>query len=450
MPEYREDPKPVSFFWLNLAIGTCKLFIFLSVVYFSYFFANTTQLGESIVTKLNDGVEQSKTFIQERIQIYSEKTPVDNNIYEREKKTETLTKLADDELSALGIVKLPYGFQVQDEYKGIKLVRSPKKAFSEIQIKLIRYFIDQTPAKLLDPGPDAVIIFEPEEINYDDYNVLNPSTLAFSSGTYMFLTDTSFEGTMTSLKTVDESLQTFFHELMHIAHFNHELKFLTKEDIYDMSITGEDWTDLIGKSEITKSFADLTEWEFSEEYQSYSLSLPDNVKTTTYGKTAIYEDIAETVAGTAASQIYVYSDKRVQWALTFLDEDNNNLIIGKFPHNELLLPVRQENPRLNYAKEEEYKSKYQITDRQFFLVQEKFMLKSVADYFTQNFPPRGFTGQLAYTADKNNVEKYSGEYTNGMRTLYIELESFDNARGYSVKPKGTIINIINGYSFSEH
>ncbi len=448
MPSNYNITKPKSIYWINLAIRATKFFIFVSSLYFSYFFLNTTQIGETIVHEVNHGFEHGRIFVNDSIQIYTEKTPVDNNIYERERKVETLAKLAPEEIGALGIVKLPYGFQIQDEYKGIKLVRSPKKTYSEIQIKLIEYFIDQTPPKLLDPGPDAVVIFEPEEIEYDDYNILSPSTLAFSSGTYMFLTDTSFEGTLTSLKTVDESLQTFFHELMHVAHFNFELQYLTQDDLYDMSLKGEDWTDLIKRSELTKSFQELTEWKYSEEKKMYYLETLEGVKTSTYGKSAIYEDMAETVAGVATSQMYIYSDNRIKWALAFTEQDYDSLTKNKFPHNELLVPVRQENPRLNYVKEDEYKKRFEITDRQYFLVQEKFMLKSVTDYFVEYFPKRGFTGSFEYTTDKNNVEKYHGEFSNGTRTMYIELESFDNAKGYSVKPKGTIINIINGYNFS--
>lgn len=445
MPKYDSDPKPNSYLLLEFAIKFSKFLIFLCIVYFSYFFLYTTQIGEGIVTQVAVTLEQSKEFINENLDLT--RTPVENNVYEREINTETLTKLTSDELIALGVVKLPYGFQVQEEYKGVKFVRSPKKSYSEIQIKLLKYFIDNAPRRLLEPGPDALVIFETDEINYEDRNILNPATLAFASGTYIFLSNTTFEGTENSLKTVDESLQTFFHELMHIAQFNYEMQYLTEEDIYEMALAGKDWTELIKSSELTQSFGNLTEWEYSEDRNEYTLPDPDTIKTTKYGRTSIYEDIAETVAGTATSQIHYYSDDRIKWALYFLEDDYETITSNMFPFNESLEPVRQNTPRLNFAKEEEYKTRFEITDRQFFIVEQQNTIRSVSEYFTERLPARGFQGTFVSSTDRNGVQKYQGEFVGTNRTMYIELESFDSANGYTVKPKGTIVNIINGYRF---
>jgi hypothetical protein len=295
-----------------------------------------------------------------------------------------------------------------------------------------------------------VVIFEPDEIDYADFTILNPSTLAFSSGTYVFLTNTSFEGTNSSLKTIDEAMQTFFHELMHVAQFNYELQYLTQPDVYQMVVEGKDWTNMIAESDLTVSFQSLTEWKYNEQDGSYYLENPDTVMTTKYGSTSIFEDIAETVAGTVSSQIHIYSDNRIKWALFFLEEDYDKLIMHMFPHNNLLEPVRQEKPRLNFVKEEEYKRNYNITDRQYFIVNEQYMIQGMADYFQKELPKRGYIGSLSYSADKNSVEKYTGEYKSDSRAIYIELESFDKAKGYSVKPQGTIVNIINGYNLSKY
>lgn len=450
MSEVSNIKNSLSLFIINFAIKITKLSIFLCLVYFSYFYLNTTEEGKLIIKNVEQNYEIGKNYLAERIKLFNGTEIVDDRIIIREVKPETLSKLSNEETVALGVVKLPYGFQVQDEYKGIKFVRSPKKAYSDLQLKLLKYFIDNAPQKLLTPGPDAVVIFEADEIDYEDFTIMNPSTLAFSSGTYIFLTNTSFEGTNTSLKTIDEAMQTFFHELMHVSQFNYELENLTQQSIYELTLDGKDWTDLISVSELTKSFQGVTEWQYNEQSREYTLDNPETVLTTKYGSTSIYEDIAESVSGTITSQIHNFSDNRVKWALFFLESDYNNLIFHMFPHNDQLEPIRQDKPRLNFEKEEEFKKNYNITDRQYFITTKQYMIQSISDYFMQELPKRGFIGNLKLSTDKNGVEKFTGEFKSDVRTLYIELESFDKARGYSVKPQGTIVNIINGYNLSKY
>ncbi len=103
----------------------------------------------------------------------------------------TLSFFSGTELSKLGVLPLPQNFQIQEEYKGIKLVKSENDEFSDIQISLLKMFIDLSPQKLLTPGPTAIVTFKRGEIrqgtNY------NPNTAAFASGPYIFFNDNSFD-----------------------------------------------------------------------------------------------------------------------------------------------------------------------------------------------------------------------------------------------------------------
>ncbi len=365
---------------------------------------------------------------------------------------DTSTNFTKDELSTLGVVSLPIGFTVQEEYKGIKLMRSPKASFSEPQLKLLHYYLSLTPQKLLSPGPAAIVMFKPEEVEAGPFGI-NIDTVAFASGPYIFFNEESFTGRSLKADSSDQAYMSFEHELVHIAQFNESLN-----DIYN-TMTEQDsknpvyWTEVAMGSTFVADFAKISNWEKSEadsyggKILKYQLSSPEDAKTTEYGKTAIVEDMAEAVAGVVATCDYRFDAQRVKWVLDYLRITIDSLKPGKLPCSSRLQNVQAWFPDIDYDKKELYKTKYSFSDTQVFQNEEVGSLESIKDYYQTELNARGWSGSLSKVVKENGVEVYKGDFSGNDRDLYLEMKSYDNATGYSEKPIGTTVNVISGYNF---
>jgi len=365
---------------------------------------------------------------------------------------DTLTNFTKEELSNLGVVSLPVGFTIQEEYKGIKLARSPKASFTASQLNLLHYYLDLTPQKLLNPGPAAIVMFKADEVEAGPFGI-NLDTVAFASGPYIFFNDESFSGRSLITDSSDQAYTSFEHELVHIAQFNENLsnmynivsKYDPDNPVY--------WIDAAIKSTFIADFAKIANWtksnadSYGEKILKYQLLSPESAQTTEYGKTAVVEDMAESVAGVIATCDYQFDAKRVQWVLDYLGSTIDNLKPGKLPCNSRLQKVQAWFPDIDYDKKELYKTKYGFSDTQIFQSEEAGSLVSIKDYYQTELNSRGWSGSLDKLVKKDGVEIYKGDFSGNARDLYLELKSYDNATGYSEKPIGTTVNIISGYNF---
>lgn len=373
-------------------------------------------------------------------------------VIDRTFQADTLTNLTKEELSSLGVVSLPVGFTIQEEYKGMKLIRSPKASFTASQLNLLHYYLDLTPQKLLSPGPAAIVMFKADEVEAGPFGI-SMDTVAFASGPYIFFNDESFSGRSLITDSSDQAYTSFEHELVHIAQFNENLNNIYSTVDKQSPENPVYWTAVSIKSNFVADFAKIADWEksdtdsYGEKILKYQLLSPESAQTTEYGKTAVVEDMAESVAGVIATCDYQFDAKRVQWVLDYLGSTIDNLKPGKLPCNSRLQKVQAWFPDIDYDKKELYKTKYGFSDTQIFQSEEAGSLVSIKDYYQTELNARGWSGLLDKLVKEDGVEIYKGDFSGNARDLYLELKSYDNATGYSEKPVGTTVNIISGYNF---
>jgi hypothetical protein len=419
----------------------------LSLLLLLFFIFSVFRLGSYFVFDQN-GIQQIKdfeSFVQSKIDPGSVQDPSKDLVQERGFRTSSLSYFNDAEIAKLGILSLPENFEVQETYKGIRFVKSPKQSFSPIQLSLLKRFVDMTPQKLLDPGPTAIVTYEKGEVKRADSN---PNTSAFASGTYVFFNDQSFNPNLPLAdSSVDAAYNTFLHELTHVSQFNEVTKDLTSKSIDDSYSLGLSWIDLVLRSELVKEYAGKNGWEQTQIDGKLDYTLTDkaNIKTSDYGKTKVYEDMAEVVAGVASTNIAEFSVERQNWAYTYLGEDAIKLEKGKFPYSPDFEQVNASNLDYDQSFEAALKANHSYTDKQVFDTQKLNSLNTLVSYFEKEMRERGWQGSFTRTADKNNVVHYKGLFTGDSRDIYLELYSYDAAHGFSSKPKGTIIVAVNGY-----
>ncbi|MCX8035091.1 MAG: hypothetical protein N3A71_02270 [Candidatus Dojkabacteria bacterium] len=375
-----------------------------------------------------------------------ENTP-NNNVQDRKYNEYTLSRFSNEEIDRLGILDIPIGFSVQYEYKGIKFVRTPRKSFTYQQIGLLKYFIDMTPAKLLNPGPAAIITFDKGEIS--PRHNLSQDTIAFASGMYMFFNDISFN----SIKNdhfVDNAFATFVHELMHISQFNYVFDEFGYEDALKLvEKKGYSWVDLVSESALTRSFAESTEWEYDPQ-RGYFLNSKENVLTTDYGKTSIYEDIADTVAAVVTTRFDLISENRIIWTLNYLQENSDSIKMKKlpvFPNSKL---VNLEGANFIDTIKQEYNSKYDYVSVSTFYYDKEKSINDVVSFFENEFNDRYWTViKPLYKTNTNSVITYEGEFSTGVRNSYIRIYTYDYVgTGYNISLKGTVVVFICGFKFN--
>ena len=373
-----------------------------------------------------------------------QKTPPQRNFHQ-----DTLSNFTKEELNRLGIVNLPEGFQVQEEYKGIKFVKSPKKSFSDNQLALLHYFLDMTPTKLLSPGPTAVVTFETGEVQAGFTTGL--TAVAYASGPYMFFNEESFSGGTLGVligdTSVDQAFTSFEHELTHVSQFNTASNIIEEKLANTPAEEKAPWDEAALSSSLFDEFAQKAGWTKTTEEGKvkFELTNKDSEKTTDYGKTSIVEDMAETVSGIISTKDYDYSDGRKEWALKYLNEDYEKLKPGKFPFSAKFTPVKSFFPDYDLSKNDEYKAKYKLTAEQIFTYETANSLEEIKNYLQTELNNRGWTGTFTKETKENGVEIYKADFTGEKRDIYVELRSYDNATGYETKPVGTVINVLSGY-----
>lgn len=365
-----------------------------------------------------------------------------NNIY-----PDTLTFLSKAEIDNLGIIRLPPNFNIIDEYKNIKFVSTPKYSFEDYHIKLIKYFLDLTPNKLLEYGPSAIIMLNREEIpeNVD----LHDDMVAFASGPYIFFHDKTFnpENPLAD-NSVDSWFFTFIHELMHTVQFNIALKEFRKLNNNQKRYIS--WLDIVKNSTFIKDFANYVGWDISYERDGYKYKLRDsNAKTTEYGKTLVFEDMVESVAVVVTDQnINILSDERINWVYTFLNiTDKSDLSVHRSPIFNYATPVIMSNLEYDFNKELDLKNAYKYVDKQIFITNDiyKSGINKLSIELTNDLKNRYWNGKFVSSQDIFNVKKYKGFFDGLYRDMYIEITSYENAWGYENVPDGIIILILSGY-----
>ncbi|BDQ05113.1 MAG: hypothetical protein KatS3mg084_0631 [Candidatus Dojkabacteria bacterium] len=364
----------------------------------------------------------------------------------REFNETNLSYFSNEELAKLGILNLPENFQIQDTYKGIRFVRTAQKSFSEIQLGLLKYFIDITPTRLLNPGPTAIVTYAPGEIA----NVanLNDRTAAFASGSYMFFNDHSFNPVYPLADTsVDAAFRTFIHELVHVAQFNYIVDRLDPASIDEFYKEGLSWIDLVVNSQLIAEFALYAGWQVYSEGSKLLYKLPNSVlaQTSEYGKSKIYEDMAESVAAFVTTNTVGFSGDRLKWCVQFLGDSDIQVKLHKFPVPFNMQSVNITNPSYDKNKESSMKQRYKYLDIQYFITEDVNVINDIQYFLSEELSQRGWKGTFTRYRDQNGVVYIKGDFDGTYRDLYLELYTYDHAHGFLVKPRGTIMVVMSGY-----
>lgn len=359
------------------------------------------------------------------------------------------SEFSEEEERKLGIVSPPEGATTQFEYKEITFMRSPGRSFSEQEVWLLKYFVDLTPQKLLDPPPKAIVTYVKGELKLG-FAGFNPNAIAYASGSYVFFSEKSFEqgallGFLTD-KSIDAVYRTFEHELVHVVQF-----YAVPDDIKQKVINGEILSrNMLYYSEILPAFTKAAGWEDidqSEEKFVWELKEDkESQKTTTYGKTDPVEDMAETFAGYILTDTERFSKTRVEWCREWLGFaiariGDNKLPI--YPDSQLVKTIVG---RISDEKiVERYKKEFSLTDVQTWEVSERNQIEKVKKFFKEELALRGWTGSFSKEVTKYDVIKYTGDFDSPYRKMNVQLKTYDASEKYIIAPEGTTIAVVSGY-----
>jgi len=371
----------------------------------------------------------------------------DNNETGSPDTLQTFSKFSKDDLKMLGVITPPKNAYIQEEYKGIKLLATPKRSYTKKQLLLLKYFIDRTPSVLIKGGPSAIINTDVELVSR-----------AQASGPYIYFdsSDFSTDGFF-SAGSLEGVFRGFVHELVHIYQFRQALKEADLEkarEKFKQSKSQTLWSSVVMKSNLIESFANVTEWELiTYKYvDAKNARLKDfkNAKTSDYGRVSIMEDMAETISFVTIGDLTELSKQRIRWTVDLLgykslDEALHNTFPYAKPYKLVLMGSGI--TRFDRSKKAQYKKQYKIIDIAHFVSDRKGKhYQEIVSLLEQGFHQRGWEKILSKELTlKHHIKKHIFEYRGKWRDLYLEVISYEDATGYLTKPEETIITALSGY-----
>jgi len=357
---------------------------------------------------------------------------------------QTYSKFSKDELKMFGVITPPKDAFLQDSYKGIKFIATPKRVYTKEQLELLKYFIDRTPDTLLKYAPSAIVNAEVGFI----------PALAKASGPYIYFDSKSFNTSgFWSANSIEGVFRVFIHELVHVLQFRETIKTIDIESArkrFKKYKRQTLWTFALMKTELINSFAKVTGWKLKKG-SIVIAKLKDfkHEKTSKYGRVSIREDMPETVSFVVIGDTSPLSQQRVHWAIDLLGYSSLTKVFEyTFPYNEKLkkskiigLPKIAE---LDKNKQEAFKKRYLFSDIEHFI--SKLGYDEVVQILNRGFKKRKWKKIISKNIVlKNNIKKSLMEYQGKWRDVYIEVISFEDAAGYLSKPDDTIITVLSGY-----
>jgi len=364
-------------------------------------------------------------------------------------KSQGSLEFSGEDLSKLGVVSLPEGASVQFTYKGVVFMRSPQRSFSEQEIWLLKYFLDLTPQKLLNPPPKAVVTYAKGELKFGTGG-FKPNAVAYASGPYIFFSEKSFihKGLIGFLSddSIDAVFRTFEHELVHVAQF-----FAVPDSAKQKMINGKIASkNKLYYSELLPNFIEVAGWQDTKPEENWFLwELSENEqsqKTTRYGKTNPVEDMADTIAGCILTDYEGFSEPRIVWCKEFLGSDAPRIGDSKLPIYPESQLVKSIVGRISDKEiEERYKQEFPLVDIQTWEVKKKNQIENVKNFFETELRQRGWQGSFSKEITKYGVTKYTGDFENSYRKINIQLKTYDTSDEYASAAGGTTIAVISGY-----
>lgn len=203
--------------------------------------------------------------------------------------------------------------EVEESYKGIRLISSKERPFTQNEVEIIKRVIDRMPHELYEYRPLAIISTKLEL----DYKSFNPEGIAYARGPYVYVGDETFtkdpsldSGTYLGLQRV------LMHEFVHVAQF---FTIVEAPEEYVSSY--------LEQSSLTKEWIEETGWYLSNNMWK----LKSGETTTDYGKTSPIEDMADSVSLILLGRGDEISESRKAWISQWFGESIEYLLEGTIP-----------------------------------------------------------------------------------------------------------------------
>ncbi len=358
--------------------------------------------------------------------------------------SQTFSGFSPQDLKLLGVVTPQGEVFAQETYKGITFLATRGNRYTEDQLALLKYFIDRVPAALLKDGPSAIVNAKTGYL---------PS-LAQASGPYVYFKSNAFRtGGFWSAGSLEGVFRGFVHELVHVYQFRKAVRtidFKKAREKFQRLHSQTLWDFAVMKTPLIQSFADVTGWRLHKgPITTARLKDFRTEKTSNYGRVSIMEDMAETVSFVVIGDLSPLSRGRVQWAVKLLGYASlKPLLHHTFPYSDRLEPVSMGSSatRFDVSKKKAYKRRYRVTDIAHFVGKAKDHYREIVSALKRGFRDRGWENTLSRELRlKGGVKKYLLEYRGKWRDVYLEVISYEDAKGYLIKPEKTIVTILSGY-----
>ncbi len=358
------------------------------------------------------------------------------------------------ELKMFGVVMVPQNAYVQDKYRGINFLATPKSKYTKQQLTLLKFFIDRTPAVLLDPGPSAIVTYGSQEIRFPPGSSV--LSLAMASGPYVFFDTSTFNTTgIFSAGSIEGIFRAFLHELVHVLQFHRAAASINrKKALARFNNRGIQvlWNQVVLKTSLIKSFVDVTGWSWKERAHSIMVLLDnfDQEQTSRYGKANILEDMAETVSLVTIGDLTQLSKARIDWAVNLLGFPSlRAALFSTFPYSTLYKPIKLHSAsvtKFDTSMKTAFKNKYTFVDLEYFINETKRSYPKIVRHIQKAFIQRGWNKKFSKTVNlPHGVIKRIMAFDGRWRDVYLEVITYDFARDYILKPSGTIITVLSGY-----
>ena len=358
------------------------------------------------------------------------------------------------ELKMFGVVLIPRNAYIQDSYRGIKFLASPKSKYTKKQLELLKSFIDRTPPALLEPGPSAIVTYGHGEVNLPPGT--SPLSLAMASGPYVFFNSSAFNTKgIFSAGSIEGVFRAFVHELVHVLQFHKAASSIDRKkalDLFNENGLQTIWNNAALKTSLVKSFVDITGWRLKKTPYSTVARLDDfkQEKTSSYGKASVLEDMAETVSLVTIGDLTELSNGRINWAVSLLGFPSlKTALYGTFPYSTLYKPVKLHGAsviRFDRSKKRMFRKKYPFVDLEYFVNTQKGSYPKIIRHMQKAFIQRGWNERYSKTVNlSHGVIKRVMAFDGKWRDIYLEIITYDLAKDYILKPSGTIVTVLSGY-----
>ena len=356
-------------------------------------------------------------------------------------------ELSIEQENSLGIITPPDSAVQVAEHRGVPILETESRPFSEDEIAEIKRYLDLVPEKFLETPPKAIIAASKETQG----RVIKPTTVATASGPYIFLGTRFFEGGFRSSNTDNDKVSIFMHEYAHVLqHYYLDIEHGTQQSMDDRSALVHDFSVSVGwtaRDSTSGPFLSGSDIAFIPDasYRRWQLPESEESGTTKYGQTNNVEDQAESFGWVIAGHPGLVSEARATWVLNFLGESAEAFTKGVIPiHPDALRARGQPRGSQRFFQDLEPDVFQAGEDGQehfyFFEEESGVSFENAMYYFKDEFAARGFTAVEAMThqvLDKQE-DHASAVYDFDGMTVLVQVIDLTNADAYITKGDMTV------------